>query len=632
MPQPTKKTTVLRTIEGRELQRELRVLSDSIDQEARTVELAASSEYPVPRWFGREILDHSPGAIRMGRLKNGAPLLDSHSLREQIGVVEEVWLDDDRRLRARVRFSRSAKAEELWQDVLDGIRRHISIGYIIHEMVLESSGDQGDTYRVMDWEPYEISLISVPADPTVGVGRSIDIGNITIRGAEMPDKDKQTQTAGSQQTETRGAETGAQNPAPAASGANENDILSRERTRISEITAIGQQFSQRSLAQEAIQKGHTVDQFRALVLERMNPGQPGNFEKPGAGDLPGKPAIHSARDLGIQHKELQQYSLMRAINAAATGDWSKAGFEREVSLAIADASGKEARGFYMPHEVLVQRQLEKKTAGKGGELVATELLSEEFIDILRNKAIIGQMGARMLPGLVGDVDIPKKTSGANFYWIGEDEDVQDSDFDFTTLSFSPKTIAGAVPVTRKLRKQSSIHVENLIREDLIEGIGVALDLAMLTGTGLANDPVGLLNMTGVPALTYPAGGVDWASVVDMETKISTFNADAGRLAYLTSVTQRGAAKKAQVFDNTGERIWQNNEVNGYRAEASNQIPADTWIFGDWSQIVIAMWGVLDLKVDPYTKAASDGLVLRVFQDVDAGVRRKEAFCIAKKGA
>ncbi|MOA32695.1 Phage capsid family protein [compost metagenome] len=118
----------------------------------------------------------------------------------------------------------------------------------------------------------------------------------------------------------------------------------------------------------------------------------------------------------------------------------------------------------------------------------------------------------------------------------------------------------------------------------------------------------------------------------METKAATFNVDDGALAYLTSVTQRGAAKKKQVFDNTGERIWNKGEVNGYRAEATNQVPADRWIYGDWSQIVLGMWGVLDLKPDPYALAGSDGLMLRVFQDVDTAVRRKEAFCIGKKAA
>ncbi|MAY42390.1 MULTISPECIES: phage major capsid protein [unclassified Neptuniibacter] len=614
----TSNLAVLREIEGQELQRELAVVSDSINEETRTVEIAASSEYPVPRWFGEEILDHSPNAVRLGRMKAGAPLLEMHSRWEQIGVVEDAWLESGR-LRARVRFSRNESAEPVWQDVVDGIRRNVSVGYQIFEMVLQSQDESGEVYRVTDWEPYEISFVSVAADPTVGVGRSHAVSNITIRSEKMAKPEKKEEV----KAPAAGAE-GSQRSGAEPQGPSAEDIAAGERKRIMEINEIGRQFGQRSLAQESVSGGHTVDQFRALVMERVKPVAPPTYEKEGD-----KGGLHSAREIGIDEKELGDYSLMRAINAAANNDWSKAGLEREVSLAIADASGKEARGFFMPAEVMVQRQLEKQTSGKGGELVATELMGNEFIDVLRNKAMVAQLGAKIMSGLVGDVDIPKKTSSGNFYWLSEDEDVSDSDFDFTTLPLSPKCIAGAIPVTRKLRKQSSLNVENLIREDLITGIGVAIDLALLLGDGV-KEPLGILNAVGTNAVTYPAGGMDFNSAVSMETKIATYNADIQNMAYLTNAVQRGAAKTKQVFDGTGERLWQNNEVNGYMAHATGQMPADTWAFGDWSQLMIALWGVLDLKVDTSTKAASDGLILRVFQDCDGGVRRPESFTVGRK--
>lgn len=616
-----------RTIEGREVFRELSIAADSINVEARTVELAASSEYPVERWFGNEILDHSASSIRMGRLQNFAPLLDMHWRGDQIGVVEEVWLSDDRRIRARVRFSKSVKGEEFFQDVIDGIRRHVSIGYIIHEMVLVSRADSGDTYRVVDWEPYEISMVSVPADPTVGVGRSAEnaqhktIQNvIKVRGLEV-DEDEVINVTGADQ----------QRQQPVIKPTISVDPALAERTRISEISAIGDQFGQRSLVNEAINKGTSVDQFRALVMERLNPAATGSFQ--GNDTVSRKEAERSkqaptATSLGLTFAETQSYSLMRAINAAATGDWKDAGFERSVSLAIADFCKKDARGFFVPHDIMALRGLEKGTPGKGGETIATNLMATEFIDILRNKAMVARLGANLLPGLIGDVDLPRKLTGSNFYWLGEKEDVNDSDFDFSTLSLSPRTIAGAVPVTRRLRKQSSLAIENLIRNDLIEGIGVAIDLAMLSGAG-GNAPLGLLNSVGIPAVTIPAGGIDWKTVVDMETKISTFNADIGKLAYLTSPVQRGAGKVTPKVAGDSQFIWANNEVNGYAAHATNQVAANTWIFGDWSQIVMAMWGVLDIEVDTAKLAAQSGLVLRVFQDVDAGIRRKESFCIGR---
>lgn len=635
---------VVRQLQAEPLARSLTVIKESIDIEARTAEVAVSSEYPFPRWFGVEILDHSPESVDLTRLKNGAPLLDQHGDYRQIGVVEDAWLDGDRKLRAKVRFSRSAEAEVVWQDVIDDIRRHISTRYLIHAMVLESERDGVDTYRVTRWEPYEVSSVSIPVDPTVGVGRSLDPQQHTTTAKETGmTKAKENQGADDTTQTVTGTDQQRGLTAPAEPRTTTNDVLAQERQRVADITAMGDRFNQRSLATDAIQKGYSVDQVRAMVLERVSPNPTPAGGQSGS-DLPtfaGSQRSVTADALGVSEKETKQYSLMRALEASATGDWTKAGFERELSIATADALGKEARGFFVPHDMLaramahhpsMQRGLEVGTPGKGPELVATDLRVDQFIDILRNKTVIAQLGARMLSGLEGDLDLPKKVSGSNFYWLGEKEDVGLSGFDLSTMRLSPKTIAGGIPVTRRLRKQTSLSIEAMIVDDLISGIGVAIDLAMLSGTGTANQPLGLLNQVGLGAVEYPAEGITWGKVIDMVTKVATYNADQGTLAYLTDVIQRGAAQQTEKFAGTGREVWGDGRVNGYRAEATNQMPIDTWLFGDFSQIVIGMWGVLDLKPDPYALAGQDGLIVRVFQDVDTQVRRPESFCVATKAA
>ncbi len=636
----TQPKEVVRQIQGEPLSRSLTVIKESIDLEARTVEVAVSSEYPFRRYFGMEILDHSPESVDLTRLKNGAPLLDMHNDWQQIGVVEDAWLDGDRKLRARVRFSRSEDAEKVWQDVVDGIRRHISTRYFIHEMVLESERDGVDTYRITKWEPFEVSSVSVPVDPTVGVGRSLNErqNTITVKERRMDPEDQTTTGADTTKTEPQ------QRSVTTHAEPRADDIIKQERQRVSDITEMGERFGQRSLATESIQKGYSVDQVRQMIMERMNPQSASPGGQQGT-DLPfGQQRQITSTSLGVSEKEAGDYSLMRALNAAATGDWSQAGLEKEMSIATADALNKEARGFFVPHDVLMRsmshhpdaamrRSLEVGTPGRGGELVATDLRIDQFIDILRNKTVIAQLGARILNDLEGDMDLPKKVSGSNFYWLGEKENVTLSSFDLATLSMKPKTIAGGIPVTRKLRKQASKSVEAMIVDDLISGIGVAIDLAMLKGTGTDNQPLGLLNQTGLGAITYPAGGITWGKLIDMVTKIATYNADQGALAYLTDVIQRGAAQQTEKFPNTGKEIWtDNNRVGGYRAEATNQMDPDTWLFGDFSQMVIGMWGVLDLKPDPYALAGQDGLIVRVFQDIDANIRRPESFCVATKAA
>ena len=612
MTMTTDPSLLLRELQGKPLHRSMAVDLSTLNQEARTVEIAASSEYPVPRWFGMEILDHSEAAVDLARLNAGAPLLDMHDRWAQIGVVEEAWLDTDRKLRCRVRYSRSQAAEEVWQDVIDSIRVNVSIGYNPLEMTLERT--EGDTkfYRVTRWEPYEVSSVSIPADPTVGVGRSLpEETNMTVRGPEMT---VATNTPGT--------------PDAAA-------ILASERQRAADIKTLCDKHDKADLLGRAIAEGLSVDQVRALILDGIAPttlgaGPAGQR----ASDLPGFVTDVSARGLGVSDKEGQRYSLIRAIEAAASNDWSKAGLEREISIAVADAMGREARGFFVPHDLLAARAGMSKAPGVGAELVDTELRVDQFIDLVRNKTVVAGLGARIMAGLQGDVDIPKKIGGANFQWLAEGQPVDLSKMDLSTVGLRLKTIAGGIPITRKLRQQSSMSVDRLVIDELIGGVAVAMDLGLITGNGQNNTPLGVFSQTGIPGITYAASGITFDDLVDMETKIATFNADQGALQYLTSIGQRGYAKKTKE-DPTGNdstKLWRNNEVNGHKAMASNQVPANAWAFGDWSQIIIGLWGALDLKPDAAALAGSDGLVIRVFQDCDTANRNPSSFCIARPGA
>ena len=144
-----------------------------IDEASRTIEVSFSSEEPVERYWGIEILDHSPKACDLSRLNTRGPVLMDHSGHDQVGVIEKAWLDKDAvKHRAKLRFGQSARAKEIWQDILDGIRSNVSVTYNIEEIVLESQTDGQNTYRVRKWCPSEISIVAIPADTTVGVGRA----------------------------------------------------------------------------------------------------------------------------------------------------------------------------------------------------------------------------------------------------------------------------------------------------------------------------------------------------------------------------------------------------------------------------------------------------------------------------
>ncbi len=228
-------------------------------QESRTVELAFSSEEPYDRVWGREILDHNPKSIRLGRLKSGGPLLVDHESPDIVGVIESVRVDADLTGRAVVRFGKSARAEEVFQDVLDGIRRNVSVGYVIHDAVEVKTKDQSyPTFRVTDWEPLEISLVSVPADATVGVGRSAEDGS-----QENPIQPKEQRM--SEVTLT------AADIAAAETRARE-ESLKAEQKRTNEILTIGQEYNAMDLASKAVRDGIGLQEFQRQVLEARKTG------------------------------------------------------------------------------------------------------------------------------------------------------------------------------------------------------------------------------------------------------------------------------------------------------------------------------------------------------------------------
>jgi HK97 family phage major capsid protein len=603
--------------------RQFRTLSfvrESVDDDARTVELSFSSEEPVERWFGMEILGHGPGECDLSRLNNSGAFLMDHNTRDHRGAIESALIDQ-KKGRATIRLSKSERGEELWSDMRDGIRPHVSVGYRILEIVHVKRDESGmDWYRATKWQPYEISSVSVPADTSVGLGRSDESEDVTDFNIEMRELNMdEDEVLELEEEQTREKKPVAKPRAKApAVPVDENAIRQQETERCQEIMAMGQQFGLGREADEAVKSRHSVDKFRQLVLTAVR-------------DKKAKPA-GTEMNLGLTDKDVRRYSLINAVRASITGNWKGAGLEREVSVALADKMGKDARGFYVNYEVLSQlgRAAQSTGAGMGGELVATDLWSSQFIDLLRPNSIAAGLGVRFATGLVGNVDIPKMTSGSSFYWIDEDEDGAESNVGLGIIKMSPKTIAGAVPITRRLMQQSTPDIDLLVRDEMLRGIGLGIDKAVFLGTGLNNQPLGIKNQTGVHAISIPAGGWDWATIVAFETAVAESNALAANMAYAMRPSLRGTLKTTEKAAGTAKYLWDGDQVNGYPGVVSTQLEAGAMLHGDFSQALVGMWGALDLTVDKSTKAASGGTVLRVFQDADVAVRHGAAFAYGKK--
>lgn len=621
----------------------------NIDEEARTVEVAFSSEEPVTRWFGDEVLDHTAGAMIETRLQNGAAVLWNHNSDVQIGVVERAAVDADRRGRATLRFGRSARAEEIWADIVDGVIRHVSVGYFVRAINTEEREGEPDKVTIIKWEPYEISLVSVPADASVGVGRA---------AGEPPEEDggdpSDTGTQTTRQS-TQGTGTMLEQILRDAAGnlvrakVDEQgniveviEVLERaaatqalvtqgqatERTRTADLLELGEQYGAQSLAAEFIRDNGSVEDFtRRLVDHVVENSSDGNRALDDDGGT-----------IGMTDSEVSQFSFIRAVRALVNptdrAAQEGAAFEFEASRAAEEASGRAAQGIMVPVDVLT-RALNTSTSGTlpgdtGGYLVDTTLMTSSFIQLLRNRSVLMGM-ATPLGGLVGNMDVPGQSGSGNVFWVGEDEDVGEGSIDNRLVSLNPKTIGVYGDLTRRMLMQSSMDVEALFRASLARDLGLGIDYAGFYGSGSVNQPRGIANYSGINAVVFAALQPTFAEIVAMETEVASDNADVDSMAYAGNSKFRGHCKSTEKFGgSSGATIWeQGGTVNGARTEITNQIADGDVFYGNFSDVMIGMWGGLDIVIDPYTKGKSGGRRIIMHQDVDINLRNVESFSLGR---
>jgi HK97 family phage major capsid protein len=611
-------------------------------------DIAISTEAPYERWFGIEILRHDAKAVDLTRLGDGRhPLLLNHDTANQIGVVKSVRLDEDRVLRGSVKFSRSALGQEIRQDVEDGIRSLVSVGYFIDELeeveraedgsekvIRTLTGDEFEremrnqhgesfarsglaaargkndtppTFVVTRWTPFEASVVPIPADVNAGFGKSAGV-----------------------------------DPEPQAPAAPTPKIIIMEQRQMSEIiktpaeieierrdaiAAIAEQYKQYlgpNDAADAIRNGRSVEAFKDLIIEKIQ----------------SKHTDTSAIHLGLTPKEIKRYSLGKALTAAITGDWRDAGFERECSEGVAKMMGRSPEGFYLPPEAF-GRDFNVGTASEAGNLVATDLRNDQFVDVLRNSLVMGQLGARVLTGLSGNIDLPRKSTASTIGSVTEIGSASETAPATAKVTLSPKRTSAYVEVSKQALIQSGIALEAMIRDDLIMSAAVNLEHQTINGTGTAPQMTGIRYTAGIGTVVGGTNGAApaWSHFVDLETACANTNAEPDRLAgYLVNTRIRGKAKQTQMGTNL-PWIWQNGAqpLNGYRAAISNNMPSNltkgtsttvcsSAIFGsDWSMATIGLFGAPDITVDPYSKADTGQVKITLNQFADFGLRQPGCF-------
>jgi HK97 family phage major capsid protein len=663
--------------------KERRYLTDAetraVDEtDPNVFEISFSSEWDKgERWYGIEILSHAPGAMRMDRLKAGAAVLLDHNPERHVGTTLEPRVANGKGY-IRTRFGSDEDSQKARLQVAERIKKDVSVGYVVHQMVEEFERSDGVTdtreipvdafatarrdleaagrcsrsqflnlldgacgkkierkagstpvFRVTSWEPYEVSYVAIPFDPTVGLDRSLAAeAPATAQPLEKPTMSDTTTAApaATQQPDIR---------------VIESQAMTRERDRINAIRAMGDAHKLQAEADAAINGNQSVDAFRATVLERLVAS--------------GKATVAEAPVIGLTDKEIRNFSISRLMFALLEPNDRQAqhaaGFEIEASIAARkkrpiDEQGLHAShrmaGYSVPLDVLQgssKRDLSVGTTTAGGHLVSTDLLASNFIDLLRARMVLGGLGVTMLDGLVGNIAIPSMTAGASTYWVAEATAVTESQAAFGQVTMTPKTVGMFTDYSRKTLLQTTPAIEQLVRMDLASGIAQEIDRVGLAGSGSGAEPTGVINTAGIGAVAGGTNGLapTYAHMVSLEEAVAIANADIGNMAYVTNAKMRAQLKLTQVFASTnGTPVWMDNEVNGYGAVATNAVPSNLTkgsssgvcsaiAFGNWSDLMIGMWGGLDLILDPYALATAGGRRIVALQDVDIKVRRAASF-------
>lgn len=575
------------------------------------IPVVISSDAVVEVSDGPEILVHSREAVDLSRAP--LPIIATHrSGQVNVGVVDDITVDKGV-MRGMARFGSRPEAAGYREDVVNRIIRSVSVGYARVKASIRKDG----VLVTSRWMPTHAALVAEPADINAGFFRSLEV---------VPDFQVTTDSVFSTTAKPAGkgvtTVTNADNAAAGASAETTVEVIRHESavdlegTRLRAIENLARANNiDEGIKHRWVSGGASLEQVSEDLMTILK----GRSAK-------AKPVT----DLGLSASETRRFSIARAIRACADQNWNEAGFEAEASREIGKRLGivSDKTRFFVPAEVQ-RRDLTVGTTTAGGFLVGTDNVS--FIDILRNSAIAYKAGVTNLSGLVGSVTVPKQTAAATNYWLStEATAITESQQTFAQMALSPKTAGAYTEISRQLLLQSSPSVEAMVTTDLAQVVGLAVDVAVLNGSGSSGQPTGIINTAGIGSVTGTS--IAYAGIVEFQTDTAAGNALFGSSAYVTTPAVAGLLKQRVKFSSTASPIWEGalleGNVDGYKSFASNQVPSANILFGDFSKVVLAEWGVLQVEVNPYANFAAGIVGVRAMYSIDVGVRYPAAFSLA----
>lgn len=360
--------------------------------------------------------------------------------------------------------------------------------------------------------------------------------------------------------------------------------------------------------------GLEADEGRAQFVEDMERRSIGNTDKPRA-------ALES------------RVTLLEAVTAqveqrAASGALG----EYQAEMARTGVTAKHG-GILVPSSLFEQRATMLTTGNTA--VTPEDYRPDQMIGLMRNALAVRALGARVLPNLRGDTVIPRQTGTGTAFWVAENGALTESNPTFDNVTLRPKHVGALSSVSRQLLQQSNPAIEQLLRDDMVAVVGLAIDKAMLHGLTANNEPNGILNTVGIQ--TANLATLTWAAVVAMFEKLGLEN-----FAPNAVLTHAKAATKLQTTLRdavTGsDYLMQGGRINDTAAYVTNQLDAKAGspakgrvLVGEFSQLVIGEWGSAEILANPYAAGYYEkgAIQLRIMATMDMVIRNPKAFVLAE---
>ena len=593
--------------------RDLQIHKDTFSED-NVIEISCASSEPYFRedddFTGGgfyEVLEISKEAIDFTRLVDGkSPLLLEHDSDKQIGVVERAWIEEGK-LKAQVRFSENCLPQEILKDVKDGIRRNVSIGYIVMDTKLQQNPGDFPTLYVTKWMPYEISIVSCPADSTVGYQRKLKAGkqimaeDIKEVATDVVEDTKAKAVEDEQIVEEEQVVTKAkavEDEQVVADTVTEEVKEEKELDEAEEILAVGELAGEEDLARQCVSEKRSLKYFKELIKNKRN--------------LKGKNSM-----------EKQRYSITKAIRSVWKGT-NDAEYEMGISR-------KSSRGLDDDHDLFIpigELRALGPSANSGGALINTNYLPTEYVPLLRPELSLEKTGFHTIPSDGTPVSFAVMTSGATAAMYDLDGQLADSDPKFTLKTLTPKKAGICVPIPFSLILQAKPEADAVVEEDMVNAIKELRDKMILVGSGTSNEPTGIYATSGVNEV--PASGIySWEGVVEAEAAIRKTNVT-GNLYWVMNSTDKAKFETTLKDDVAGATyLCEDNKIKGYEVVVNNFLEDGQIILGDFTDVAVAEFGPLKVKVDDITLAKKQAIQVIMDMEFDCCVRRPGSFTIVK---